>query len=73
MKPTRLVTAVLLAAAFAAVGCSNRGETSQAKVKSRNAEQSKPVATRGESLPLKRAGEEGSVSPEFPLPNEHGR
>ena len=62
MKPTRHVTAVLLLAAFAAVGCSYRGETSQAKVESLNAEQLKPVATRGESLPLKRAGDEGSVS-----------
>jgi tetratricopeptide (TPR) repeat protein len=66
MKPTRHVTAVLLVAAFAAVGCSNRGETSQPKVESRHAEQPKPVATRGESLPLKPAGEEGSVSSATP-------
>jgi tetratricopeptide (TPR) repeat protein len=62
MKPTRHVTAALLLVAFAATGCSNRGETSQAKAASPNAEQPKPVATRGESLPLKPAGEEGLVS-----------
>ena len=59
MKPTRHLTAVLLLVALAAAGCSNRGETSQAKVESRPSEQPKPVATRGESLPLKPAGEEG--------------
>ena len=59
MKPTRHVTAVLLLSAFAAVGCSNRSETTQAKAASRDSEQAKPVATRGESLPLKPAGEEG--------------
>jgi tetratricopeptide (TPR) repeat protein len=62
MKPTRHVTAALLLVAFAAAACSNRGETSQAKAAARNAEQQKPVATRGESLPLKPAGEEGLVS-----------
>ena len=49
MKPTRHVTAVLLLAAFAAVGCSKRGETSQAKAESQTSAQTKPVATRGES------------------------
>ena len=60
MKPTRHVTATLLLVAGAAIGCTNRGETSTAKVESpRNAEQPKPVATRGETLPVKPAGEEG--------------
>jgi tetratricopeptide (TPR) repeat protein len=62
MKPTRHVTAVLLLSAFTAVGCSNRSETSQAKAASRDSVQAKPVATRGESLPLKPAGEEGFAS-----------
>ncbi|MEA2463281.1 MAG: hypothetical protein QOJ98_1028 [Acidobacteriota bacterium] len=62
MKPTRPVTAVLLLVALAAAGCSNRGETPQAKVESRHSEQLKPVATRGESLPLTPEGEEGLVS-----------
>jgi tetratricopeptide (TPR) repeat protein len=62
MNPTRHVTAMLLLVAFPAIGCSNRGETSKAKPESRNAEQPKPVATRGESLPLKPAGEEGLLS-----------
>ena len=64
MKPTRHLTTVLLLMAFAAIGCSNRGET--AKAESRNALQPKPVATRGESLPLKPAGEEGLVSGAMP-------
>jgi tetratricopeptide (TPR) repeat protein len=71
MKPTRHVNAVLLLAAFAAVGCSNRGETSKTRAESRNAEQPKPIATRGESLPLKPAGKEGLVSgatPKIPGP-----
>jgi tetratricopeptide (TPR) repeat protein len=70
MKPTRHVTAVLLLVAFAAVGCSNRGETPQA-TKSRDAGQAKPVATRGEPLPLTPAGEGGLVSgvtPKIPGP-----
>jgi tetratricopeptide (TPR) repeat protein len=62
MTRTRHLTAVLLLVAFAAVGCSNRGETPRAKKASRDAEQPKPVATRGESLPLKRAVVEGSLS-----------
>jgi tetratricopeptide (TPR) repeat protein len=66
MKRTRDVTAVLLLVAFAAVGCSNRGETSRAKAASRETEQPKPVATRGESLPLKPAVDEGSLSAATP-------
>jgi tetratricopeptide (TPR) repeat protein len=71
MKPTRHVPAVLLLVAFAAIGCSNRGETATAKTESRNIEQPKPVATRGESLPLKPAGETGLVpvaAPKVPGP-----
>ena len=66
MKLTRHVTAALLLVAFPAAGCSNRGETSQAKAASRDAEQPKQVATRGESLPLTRGGEEGLVSAATP-------
>ena len=69
MKLTRHVTAVLLVAAFATVGCSPRGENPQAKVQSQQAELPKPVATRGESLPLTPAGEEGSTSGATPKNN----
>ena len=48
MRPTRHVTAVLLLAAFAAVGCSKR-ESAQAK----------PVTTPRESLALKQTDDEG--------------
>jgi tetratricopeptide (TPR) repeat protein len=61
MTRTRHVTAALLLVAFTAVGCSNRGETPQAKAASRDLAQPKPVATRGESLPVKPAGEAGAV------------
>ena len=71
MKRTRHVTAVLLVAAFAAVGCSNRGETSQAKAESRDSGRPTPVATRGESLPLKPAVEEGPASGAAPHSREH--
>ena len=66
MKRTRHVTAVLLLVAFAASGCSNRSETPQAKKASRDVEQPKPVATRGESLPLMRAVDAGSVAAATP-------
>jgi tetratricopeptide (TPR) repeat protein len=71
MKPTRHVTAALLSAVAAAIGCSNRGETSTAKAASRNADQPKPVATRGESLPMKPAGgvaPMSAVTPKVPGP-----
>ena len=61
MTPTRHVTAALLLVAFTSVGCSNRGETPQARAASRDAAQPTPVATRGESLPLKPAGDEGAA------------
>jgi tetratricopeptide (TPR) repeat protein len=48
MEPTRHVTAVLLLAGFAAAGCSNRGETVEAKAVSAPAAAAKPVATAGE-------------------------
>ena len=59
MKPTRHVTAVLILVSFAAVGCSNKSQTSVVKAASRDAAPLKPVATGGESLPLKPYGEEG--------------
>ena len=48
MRPTQHVTAVLLLAAFAAAGCSKRGETVEAKAGSADATPAKPVATSGE-------------------------
>jgi superkiller protein 3 len=57
MRPTRHVTAVLLLAGFAAVGCSKRGETVEAKAGSTASAAIKPVATSGE----KRTDKEGSV------------
>jgi superkiller protein 3 len=62
MKPTRHVTAVLLLAAFAAVGCSKRGETVEAKAGSAASAAVKPVATSGE----KRTDGEGSVPNAMP-------
>jgi tetratricopeptide (TPR) repeat protein len=43
MKPSRHVTAVLVLAAFGAVGCSKRGDTSQAKAASADVAQTKPI------------------------------
>ena len=57
MRPTRHVTAVLLLAGFAAVGCSKRGETVEAKAGSTASAAVKPVATSGE----KRTDKEGSL------------
>jgi len=48
MKPTRDITAALLLAGFAAVGCSQRGETVEAKAGSAASAPVKPVATSGE-------------------------
>src|SRR5687768_10208136 len=53
MKPTRHVTAVLLVAAFATVGCSKSGETLEAKAGEADVEAkpvTTPVTTRSESL-----------------------
>jgi tetratricopeptide (TPR) repeat protein len=49
MRPTRHVTAVLLLAAFAGVGCSKRGETTSVQAASEETAKPKPVATAGES------------------------
>ena len=59
MKPTRHVTAVLLLAAIAAVGCSKRGDASRAEAASIDAGKVKPVATAGDSPVPKPAGGEG--------------
>ena len=48
MRPTRDITAVLLLAGFAAAGCSQRGETVEAKAGSPASAAVKPVATSGE-------------------------
>jgi tetratricopeptide (TPR) repeat protein len=57
MKPIRHVTAVLLLAAFATVGCSKRGETVEAKAGTTASAPANPVATSGE----KPSDGEGSV------------
>ena len=57
MRPTRHVTAVLLLAGVAAVGCSKPGETVEAKAASSASPALKPVATAGE----KRTAGEGSL------------
>src|SRR5688572_6957587 len=67
MKVIRHVTAVLLLAAFAAVGCSNRGETLEANEDSPDSAVkpvTTPVTARGDSA--KRGGEEDRVSPAVP-------
>ena len=53
MRPTRHVTAVLLLAAIAAVGCSKRGESSRTNGESTDTGQAKPVPTSGESTAVK--------------------
>lgn len=58
MKPTRYVTGAVLLAAFATVGCSKKGETSQMKTASPDAAQSKPVAA-PDSLSVKQTDGEG--------------
>jgi tetratricopeptide (TPR) repeat protein len=62
MKPTRHVTAVLLLAGFAAVGCSKPGETVEAKAGSAASAAAKPVATAGQ----KRTDGEGSLPTAMP-------
>lgn len=57
MRPTRHVTAVLLLAGVAAVGCSKSSETVEAKATSSASPALKPVATAGE----KRTAGEGSL------------
>jgi tetratricopeptide (TPR) repeat protein len=63
MKPIQHVTAVLLAAAFAGVGCSTPGETLQAKAGAADSA-AKPLTTPGESL--RRGGEEEPVPDAMP-------
>jgi tetratricopeptide (TPR) repeat protein len=59
MKPTRHVTAVLILAAFGAVGCSKHGDSSQAKTASADVAQTKPIAAPIESAGSKSVGGEG--------------
>jgi tetratricopeptide (TPR) repeat protein len=59
MRPNGQITAVLLVAAFAAVGCSKRGETTQAKSASPDLAQEKSVTAPGA---LKQADGEGFVA-----------
>ena len=62
MKPTRHVTAVLLLAAFAAVGCSKRGETSQAKAASRRRRAAETGRDTRRIAAVKRTDGEGFVA-----------
>lgn len=60
MRPNGQVTAVLLVAAFAAAGCSKRGESPQAKAEeSRDSAQATPAAAPGELSALKPTDDEG--------------
>jgi tetratricopeptide (TPR) repeat protein len=67
MKRTRNVTAVLLLAAFAAVGCSKRGETPQAKTASPDAAQ-EPVPAPGASKPTDGEGFVADATPKITGP-----
>jgi Flp pilus assembly protein TadD len=62
MRPTRHVTAVLLLAAFAAGGCSKRGETSRTEAESTDTAPAKPVPTSGESVASKRSDDGGAMA-----------
>jgi tetratricopeptide (TPR) repeat protein len=53
MRPTRHVTAMLLVAALATVGCSKREETSRTKAESTHTAQARPVSTSGESTAVR--------------------
>jgi len=60
MRPTLPVTTVLLLAAFAAGGCSKRGDTSREETTGTpGSAQATPVARSAESLAVKQIGEEG--------------
>ena len=64
MRPKRQVTAVLLMAAFAAVGCTKRDTTKATE--SRDSAQAKPVAAASELAPLAATDEEGFVKDTTP-------
>ena len=66
MRPTRLVTAMLLLAAFVLVGCSKGSETSKTKVQSPTSAQAKPVLDTREPLATNGIDEEGYVSAATP-------
>ena len=59
MKPSRHVTAVLVLAAFGAVACSKRGDTSQAKTAPAEVAQTKPITAPIESPVPKSVNDEG--------------
>ena len=59
MKPSRHVTAVLVLAAFGAVGCSKRGDTSPTKPAPADVAQTKPITAPIESAVSKSVGREG--------------
>jgi tetratricopeptide (TPR) repeat protein len=59
MKPTRHVTAVLVLAAFGAVGCSKHDDAPQAKAASADVAQTKPISAPIESAGSKSVGREG--------------
>jgi len=66
MKPTRQVTAVLLMAAFTAVGCTKRDTPSTTAQESRDSAQAKPVAAVSELPPPAGTDEEGFVKDTTP-------
>ncbi len=59
MRPRRQLTAVLLMAACAAVGCTKRETPSTKATESRDSAQAKPVAAVSELPPLAGTDEEG--------------
>jgi tetratricopeptide (TPR) repeat protein len=61
MRPTRHVTAVLLLAAFGAVGCSKGGDTARTKAEPTGTAQAKPVTKSSE--PLKAAAQPTITEP----------
>ena len=66
MRPKRQLTAVLLMAAFAAVGCTKRDTPSTKATESRDSAQAKPVAAVSELPPLAGTDEEGFVKDTTP-------
>ena len=66
MRPKRQVTAVLLVAAFAAVGCTKRDTPTTKATESLDSAQAKPVAAVSELPPLAGTDEEGFVKDTTP-------
>jgi tetratricopeptide (TPR) repeat protein len=71
MRPKRQVTAVLLMAAFTAVGCTKRDTPSTKAQQPQDSAQSKPVAAVSELPPLAGTDEEGFVKDTTPKVKGH--